>query len=299
MIPVKFDYAAPTNLKAAIKLLNKHFPEAEILAGGHSLLMAMAKGQTTPSLLIDLVNIPNLHQIKSGQEWELGAMATYDRVANVPAVKENFRVLAEAVGGIGDPQIRNWGRIGDIFAYQDLAWDIPTVALALEATFTVVGLQGQKVLNAQDFIDLWVKTQGKLREIVTSINFSSPSEAKTTGSAYESFKHPGSFYTLCGIATWIELSETQIITKCRIAAIGAIETPMRLTKVEEAIVGQKPNRQILSAIAPLAQENLQQIGKKLGFPADLYASSPYRIHLGGVLTKRSLGRAIEQAGLTF
>jgi len=299
MIPVQFDYATPNKVETAVELLNERFSEAEILAGGHSLFIAMTRGEVAPALLIDLSNIPDLEPVTSGKTWEIGAMATYDQVANAPTLADSLPALAEALAGIGDPQIRNWGRVGDTFAYRDLACDLPTVALALGATFTLVGVQGSRVLTAEEFVTLWIETQGKLPEIVTAIHFPTASSATATGSAYESFKHPGSFYTLCAIATWLEFSEAQIISNCRVAAIGAIAAPMRLSQVEEALLGQQPSVASLAAIAPLAQENLQQAGQTVGFPSDLYASSEYRIQIGGILTKRGLKRAIKRAGFSL
>jgi CO/xanthine dehydrogenase FAD-binding subunit len=62
MMPIQFDYAAPTSLQEAITLLrnNRH---AVALAGGLSLLTDIKLGRISPSMLVDLRRIPDLQGI--------------------------------------------------------------------------------------------------------------------------------------------------------------------------------------------------------------------------------------------
>lgn len=299
MLPVKFDYVAPENLAAAAQLLYEN-QTAEILAGGHTLLTAMKSGLISPSLLIDLKKIPGLQGIKLPQATstvaQIGGMTTYDQVATSPEVKQNYQALAEAANSIGDPQIRNWGRIADIFAYRDLACDLLAVTLVLGATFNLTSANYSRAMTADDFICLGVQTQWHIPEILTSIDF--PVAVSRCGSAYEVSKHPASGYAICGIAVFVELGANDVVVKCHAAVTGATSYPIRLPQVTDLLQGQVSTPETIAAAANLARESItiaQANHQKLNIVADRYASAEYRKHLIGVLTQRSLSRAIKQA----
>lgn len=298
MIPTQFNYIAPENLKAAVTLLNKS-EEAHILAGSHSLIEAMKQGYLSPSLLIDLQKVTGLQGIKIFHETnatlQIGAMTTYAQVASNSEVKENYHALAEVANSIGDPQIRNWGRFGDIFAYYNLACDLPAVFLVLKATLKTVGANNTKKLSADKFISLYLQKQSKLNEIVTAIYF--PSLVRGTGSAYESVRHAASNHVICGIAVSVEPSSNKTIGKCRIAIAGTASYAIRLSQVEAAIEGKAPTAENIAAAAKLATKNLttaKEANQELTILSDSYASAEYRVHLASVLTKRALRRATDR-----
>ncbi|MDJ0719184.1 MAG: FAD binding domain-containing protein [Prochloraceae cyanobacterium] len=300
MIPVRFDYTAPENLEASVKLLSEN-QGAQILAGGHSLIEAMKRGQISPSLLIDLGKIKSLQGIEHEAKGflQIGAMTTYDKVARASEIRENYSALAEAANSIGDPQIRNWGRIGDIFAYRDLACDLPAAALALEATFNSVGTRGNRTIVADEFVVLCFEMQWQLNEIITSIDFPDPTTG--AGSTYECIKHPASSCAVCGIAASIEPSNNTV-GKCRVAVTGATSYAIRLLEVENAMEGKTPTAENIALAAKLAKENAigaLKTNEGLTILSDLYASAEYRTHLIGVLTQRALFRAAERAKFSF
>ncbi|MDJ0730917.1 MAG: FAD binding domain-containing protein [Crocosphaera sp.] len=299
MIPVQFDYAAPSSLDAAIDLLKTH-EKAQILAGGHTLIAAMKQGQASPSFLVDLGKITALQGITTPESGILpvGGMTTYDQVARDPAIREHYPALAEAVQGIGDPQIRNWGRVGDLFAYQGLACDLAAVALALGASFKTVGVGGNRTLTASELIDLCLQTQWQPQEIVISLDF--PVATAGVGTAYQALRHPASNYAICGVAVWVERSTDNVVSQCRVVEVGVTSSPLRLEAVEAAITGKTPSAEKIADSAALAMENaIQAINEKesLTLLSDLYASSEYRTQMLKVLTKRSLTLAVERAKL--
>jgi carbon-monoxide dehydrogenase medium subunit len=298
MLPIKFDYAAPENLAAATKLLHEN-QQARILAGGHSLLTAIKSDLISPSLLIDLKKIPNLQDIKLPQETggilQIGGMTTYDQVATSSEVQKNYQALAEAANSIGDPQIRNWGRMGDIFAYRDLACDLLAVALVLEATFHLTSANNSRVITADDFISLGIQTQWQTPEILTSINF--PAPISRSGSAYEFLKHPASGYVICGIAVLVELSANDVVDRCSVAVTGATSYPLRLSQLAHRMQGKAPTPKNIATAANLARESIttaQVSNQELTIVADRYASSEYRHHMIGVFTQRALTHALKQ-----
>ena len=299
MIPVQFDYAAPSSLDAAIDLLKTH-EQAQVLAGGQTLIAAMKQRQISPSFLIDLGKIPALQGVSVESEiLSIGGMTTYDQVATEPAIKKHYQALTEAVQGIGDTQTRNWGRVGDLFAYQDLASDLGAVALALGANFKTLGVQGNRTLTASELINLCLQTQWQPQTIVLSLDFPVPTVG--VGTAYQALRHPASAYAICGVAVWVELSPDNLVSKCRVAEVGATSSPIQLEDVETAIVSQAPTPEQVIAAADLATDNAMKAvesNPSLTFLSDSYASTEYRTQMLKILTKRTLTLATERAKIS-
>ncbi|NCR65210.1 MAG: hypothetical protein GPJ14_01055 [Microcystis aeruginosa G11-01] len=299
MISVQFDYAAPDSLEAAVKLLNDDH-SAVILAGSHSLMAALKQGGFSPPLLIDLLKIPDLGGInrQANGALEIGSMTTLANLAESKEVKDNFTALAEAANGIGDPQIRNWQRIGDIFGYGDLACDLPTVALALEATFETVGVSGKHDTHStQDLLSRAVPASWMLPDIVCKLHF--PACREGTGTAYLSLRDPASRSAICSVAALVEPGVDRVtVSKCRVAVGGALSYPIRLTQVEAALEGKEPTAANIADAAQLAIVNVTAAlatRDDLTIRSSLYASAEYRTHLIGVLTKRALMLAAKRS----
>ena len=54
MIPVQFDYLAPTSVEEALAALGQHGDDAKIMAGGQSLLPVLRMRLNAPEVVIDL-----------------------------------------------------------------------------------------------------------------------------------------------------------------------------------------------------------------------------------------------------
>ncbi len=78
------------------------------------------------------------------------------------------------------------------------------------------------------------------------------------------------------------------VAACRVAVIGAAAVPQRLTSVEQALAGKKPDAAVLAAVAAGAATGLTIRGARFG-------SSEYRAHLTRVLTRRAVKQALERA----
>ena len=154
MIPPQFEYFRPVSLDDALRLLADNEGEAKILAGGYSLLPLMKYRLAQPGLLIDIGRVPGLESISQVDgEFRIGARATHAAIASSPAAAA-WDVVREAAGGIGDPQIRNWGTIGGSCAHADPASDWPAVILSLRvasscAASTASGSSGPGAILAR------------------------------------------------------------------------------------------------------------------------------------------------------
>ena len=142
------DYYRAKSVDDAVQMLKKN-KGAKLLAGGHSLVPAMKLRVANPSMLVDIGRIKSLSGIKAGKkEVKIGALTTHATVAASSDLKTACPILAEAAAVIADPQVRNRGTIGGSLANADPAADYPTLMLALDATFTIMGSKGEREIEA-------------------------------------------------------------------------------------------------------------------------------------------------------
>jgi aerobic carbon-monoxide dehydrogenase medium subunit len=295
MIPIQLNYAAPKNLNDAVSLLSEN-SNAQVLAGGHSLLIALKLGQIFPSMLVDLTRIQDLQELKFPQNTniglQIGAMTTYAQITGSPEVRNLYSALAEAADSIGDPQIRNYGRAGDSFAYRDLACDLLAAALVLEATFNILSQRGIRQVPADKLVDSISKLNLESDELVTAIDF--PHQVGA-GSAYQALKHPASSYTLCGVAARVKRDANGLVSQCRVAVTGVAVSVMRLYQVEVALEGKAPIAKSIATAAKQAADNVFFSEKQGEESIGVYGSAEYYKHLVQVMTERALNHAVERA----
>jgi carbon-monoxide dehydrogenase medium subunit len=158
MYPPKFDYYRASTVDEALSLMQTH--QGKFLAGGHSLIPVMNLRLADPGTVIDIGRIEALKGISvNGDTVWIGALTTHAMIAASSAVP---KVLSEAAGMIGDPQVRNRGTVGGNISHADPASDLPTVFSALNATMHIQGAGGSRSVSADDFfVDLFMTALGE------------------------------------------------------------------------------------------------------------------------------------------
>lgn len=288
MYPNAFDYAAPTSLAEALTLLGSGSGETKVLAGGQSLLPLMKLRLASPEKLVDLRKIAELRGIREdGGALVIGAMTTYYDVLTSAVAAKRAPLLVEAVGVVGDRQVRARGTIGGSLAHADPAGDLPAVMLALNAEVTVAGSGGTRVIPIRDFFVDMLTTSLKDGEIVTSIKVPA-SDGAGTGSAYAKHAHPASGYAVVGVAAVVRLGAGGVCEEARVAITGAGAHATRASGAEQALTGKPLDEATIAAAAAHAADGVDLL-------ADTYASAAYRGHLVQVLTKRALATAAGRA----
>ena len=125
-----FQLFQPSSLADALDLLDARGQEAWVLAGGMDSMDWLKDRTKRTSVVVELGQIAELRGIRdSVGGLEIGAMTTLTEVAEHPAVRERFAVLAEAAALVASPQIRNQGTLGGNVsqdarcAYYRRGWD--------------------------------------------------------------------------------------------------------------------------------------------------------------------------------
>ena len=109
-VPAPVEYERATSVDHALELLERHGPDARLIAGGHSLLPMMKLRLAHPEALIDINDLADLSYIKvEGDELRIGAMTRHRELLESALAGEHFAILHDAERVIADPIVRNRG----------------------------------------------------------------------------------------------------------------------------------------------------------------------------------------------
>jgi aerobic carbon-monoxide dehydrogenase medium subunit len=278
VITAPFDYEAPDNLDEAIRMLHESGEDAKALAGGHSLLPLMKLRFSTPTLLVDLRNIPGLHGIQQGDgAWRIGPMTRHADLQD----EADLGVVAKATSLIADQQVRNRGTIGGSLAHGDPASDLPTVLLAVEGEVTARGPSGERTIAAGDLFQDYLTTSLAHDELITEVRLP---RQDGWGFGYEKFTRRAEDWAMVGVCALVKKAADGSCEDVRIGLTHMGATPLRATAAEEALRGQGLDAGAIERAAEQAAEGTEP-------PSDLNATQEYKRHLARVLTRRALTEA--------
>src|SRR5688500_559480 len=208
-----------------------------------------------PSALVDIGRIGGLDGISADGGLKIGALATYNKIADSAEVKSACPILAEAAAMVGDPQVRTRGTIGGSLAHSDPAADLTAVFLALGGSVTAVGTGGKRTIAADDlFVDL-LQTSLNPDELITEVQI--PAASGKVGMAYEKHEHPASGYAVVGVAAVVNLDGSGNVSGARLAVTGCTTTATRLSGAEQALTGKPLNAESIAAAAQAAGPGLE------------------------------------------
>lgn len=287
MFPASFAYVAPRSLDEALQLLKQHGDDAKLLAGGHSLLPAMKLRLASPRTLIDLGTVPGLTGVRlEGDKLMIGALTVHADVASSDVVGKYFPGLVDAASVIGDVQVRNRGTIGGSVAHADPAADFPVILTALNASFVLRSIGGNRTVPVDDFFTDYFTTAMAPGEILTEILL--PLPPVHSGSAYHKLAHPASGYVVVSAGAMITRQQSGSCAAARIAIGGLGSGPIRAVASETELQGKALNQQNIAAAASKAAEGADP-------DDDIYATAEYKRHMATVLARRAIEAAVQRA----
>ncbi|MDN5931513.1 MAG: xanthine dehydrogenase family protein subunit M [Pseudonocardia sp.] len=285
MKPPPFQYAAPSSVAEAVALLGEHADDdARALAGGQSLVPLMNFRLAQPGYLIDLRRIDELTRIRSdGDTLAIGAMVRQSHAEHSPEVALGAPLLAEALGHVAHPPIRNSGTVGGSIAHADPAAELPAAAMALDAELVVVGPQGARTIPAADFFVGPFTTAIGAGEILTEIRF----PRRDGGQAFVEFARTHGNFALVGVASVIEM-DGETVARASIAMSGVGPVPVRAAAAERGLTGTAPDDASIRAAADAAVAELSPSG-------DVHGSTETRTDIARSLLRRGIELALTRA----
>lgn len=122
MMP-SFELLMPSDLSNAVQLAKQQGEGGWILAGGNDSLDWFKDRNKRPAAVIDITAIDSLKGIRETPDYlEIGALTTLTEIENNSAIKEKYKLLADAAAKVASPQIRNTGTLGGNICQDTRCW---------------------------------------------------------------------------------------------------------------------------------------------------------------------------------
>jgi len=283
MKPSAFEYFAPSTVREAIGLLERHGEEAKILAGGQSLVPLMNFRVARPKVLVDINHIKELDYIREEKgELVIGGL-TRERALEISLlVQKKCPILTEAISYIGHLPIRTRGTMGGSLVHADPAAEIPIVVCALGGKMKVVGPSGERVLGAEEFFVTYLTSALEPAEILTEVRV--PTLPSSTGWSFMEFSRRHGDFGIVVVASLLFMEDKGSCQKASIALGGVGPTPIRAREAEKLLAGQVLSEALITEAGVKAAEATDP-------ESDYHASAQYRKNLAKVFTQRSLREA--------
>jgi len=289
MKPPRFHYCAPHMLDEALALLDQNSEDTKVLAGGQSFVPLLNMRLASPTYVVDINHITELHYIEQEDGYlAIGATVRQRQVERSELVQYRHPLLIEVIKHIGHMQIRNRGTVVGSVAHADPAAELPALLTCLNGEVLVQSIHGERVIKAEEFFTGYLSTALEPGEMLTEVRF--PLIAPKAGWAFLEFARRSGDYALVGTVAVLNPTVDDHCMSAHIAYLGIAGAPIRGFDVEAAIVG--------TALDETALENAAKAASMLVSDdmEDVHATVEYRRVLTGELTKRVLRTAWERRG---
>ena len=284
MKPSAFKYVKPDSIRSVLEIISTN-ENVKILAGGQSLMPMINMRFVLPDVVLDLSQIPGMNEIKfSGESIKIGAMTRQREIIESKLLIKNCPLFVEATSLIGHRQTRNWGTIGGSLCHLDPSAELPVVARALDAVIHIESIRGKRKLAVADLPLFYMTPAIEPDELVTEIEFT-PWSAGHGWGFFEFSRRVGDF-AIVSAAALIELERSKTVCRASLVLGGVGSGPVRCKEAEEIL---------LNYSEPDLIEKVCDSLRNIEVGGDYQASTTYRRHLIGVMTKRALRTAFERA----
>ena len=284
MIPAAFEYHRPKDMAGVLAVLTQYGDDARVMAGGHSLIPMMKLRMADVPHLIDLQSVEGLGGISvTDGVVRLGAMVTQHDIIDSAELASAAPILRETSLQIADPQVRYMGTIGGNIANGDPGNDMPGLMQCLDATFHLVGPDGERAVAARDFYESAYMTAREDDEVLTAVSFAVPQG----GYGYVKQKRKIGDYATAAAAVQL-VKENGVCTVASIAMTNLSDTPVHSVAAGDALVGTSVDD---AAIKAAVQAMLGDID-----PAqDNRGPVEFKRHAASVILRRAIERAWSRA----
>ena len=283
-----FDYHRPTTVVETLDLLADLGDEAELLAGGTSLMNMAKLGLAEPEHVVALGGVPELHGLTASDDGGLtfGAMATIRDVETAPLVRELAPGLAEAASHVATVRIRNQATVGGNLVHADPNQDLPPMLMVHEAVARVRGPEGVREVPVTDLFLGFFETVLEEGELLEAVHVPALPAGLRTG--YLKFlPRTKDDYPTVSVAAGLAVDDGRVVD-ARLAVAGGGATTVRCRAAEALLVGSDGGVDALTAAADALAGELDPISDGRG-------SARYKTEMARVSARRLLDRLVQEA----
>jgi len=281
--PASFAYHAPASVTEAVAMLGAlAADDGRVLAGGQSLVPAMAFRLAKPAHLIDINAIAGLDKLAVEHGGiSIGACVRHAAFHRPAVAGPLGALLAEVVRHIAHYPIRLRGTFCGSLAHADPASEWCLVAATLGAEMTAMSTRGTRTIAAPDFFAGIMTTDLTEDELLTAARLPLlPDDARF---GFCEFSRRAGDYAIAMTLATLRVEDGAIVEP-RVGVGGAEAFARRIPEAEAVLAGKAPEPAVLRAAAEAAADAVEPL-------EDIQADAAYRRDLVRAMTRRALERA--------
>ena len=286
----EIDYVAPKSIDEAVAAMASKGEQARALAGGTDLLVQLRGGRRTAELVVDMKDIPELNQLSydAGSGLTIGAATACYQIYQDQAVASAYPGLVDSASLIGSIQIQGRASLGGNLCNSAPSADAIPPMIALGSVANIAGPNGSRQVAVEDFCTGPGRNVLEPGELLVSINV--PAPAPNSGANYLRFIPRNEMdIAVAGVGSAVVLDGSgQNFVSARISLASVAPTPVFAREAGDSLAGKAVSDEAIEEAARLAMEAAVPI-------TDMRGTIRQRIHLVGVLTRRTLNNAIRRA----
>jgi carbon-monoxide dehydrogenase medium subunit len=275
-----FAYLTPSTPAEAVDLLGQHGPQAQVIAGGQSLLLAMKTRTARPAVLVSLAGVADLSGVRLAESGELvvGATTTYAALTRTALSGWHAQIAAMA-GNLADRPVRTMGTIGGALCAADPRYDMLPLISGAGARLEVLAPSGVRTLAPEEFFVSGGGTSLGPDEILAAIRF--PPAATFSGFVFEKFRQRTFDAALASVLCAVRI-EGGRLTGIRIAVGAVCPVPVLASEVAAELKGSLAAE--VDPAAAAAQVAASVLGDDGGTPLVQYQRELVRALAGRALS---------------
>ena len=283
------NYAAPTSVDDAVKLLAGSSGLAKVLSGGTDLLVQLRSGRLRPELIVDTKKIPGIMGVRQEADgsFVIGSATPGSVLEANEALKKAWPGVVEATDLIGSTQIQGRCTLAGNLCNASPAADSVPAMFAAAAIAVVVGPNGRREVPVEQIPTGPGRTSLAKGEFI--LEFKLPARPARSSDAYLRFI-PRTEMDIavvgCGISVTLDASGK--CTAARVALGAVAPTVLLVADAANALVGHTLDDATLQKLDAAAQAACKPIDDKRG-------TIEYRTKIAGVLARRVAANAFARA----
>jgi aerobic carbon-monoxide dehydrogenase medium subunit len=281
-----FEWHRPATLAEAVATLAAVAPQdGRVLAGGQSLLPAMALRIARPPHLVDINGIAELGAWGvEGDALRIGALVRHVAFQRPAAPGPLGALMATMVRHIAHWPIRTRGSFGGSLCHADPASEWPLLAVVMGAEMRAVSARGERRLAASAFLRGPLETALAADEILAGVTVPLlPADARW--GFEEVARRAGDFAQAMALVV-LRQDALGRIAEARIGIGGVEAVPRRLASVEAMVTGRVPSAALF-----------EEAGRTAAAACEPMEDAGYRRALVRAVVSRALGSASSQRAL--
>jgi CO/xanthine dehydrogenase FAD-binding subunit len=282
------NYAAPTSVDDAVKLLAGTAGLAKVMSGGTDLLVQLRSGRLRPDLIVDTKKIPGIMGIREeAGGFVIGAATPGAVVEAHPGLNKAWPGIVEALDLIGSTQIQGRCSLAGNLCNASPAADSVPALFAAAAIAVIVGPNGRREIPVEQVPTGPGRTSLAKGEFI--LEFKLPPRPPHSSDAYLRFI-PRTEMDIavvgCGISLTLDAGGT--CTAARVSLGAVAPTVLLVQPAADALIGHKLDDATLAKLDAAAQAACKPIDDKRG-------TIVYRTKVAGVLARRVAAIAFDRA----